>query len=81
MTVYINDYQSLYDAMSDVYRMGDIADDILSNHDMADEAREKLHEIVMLCDYSLRSIANDGEWGHNLVVALNENDYCKRHDI
>ncbi len=75
------DRQEVYNALTDVFKMGDLADDVLSNHDTSDEAREKLKQIVKLCDWALKSVHDSGKEGKELVEAINEAAYCRRHDI
>ena len=75
------DRQEVYNALTDVFKMGDLADDVLSNHDTSDEARAKLKQIVKLCDWALKSVHDSGKAGKELVEAINEAAYCRRHDI
>lgn len=77
----ILDRQEVYNALSDVYEMGDLAENVLSNHDLSDEAREKLKRIEKLCDWALKSVHDAGKEGKELVEAINEAAYCRRHDI
>jgi len=73
--------QALYNALSHVFEMGDLAENILSNHDLSDEAREKLQRIEKLCDWALKEVHDAGDNGKELVEAINEAAYCRRHDI
>ena len=73
--------QALYNALSHVFEMGNLAEDIMANHDLSSEVWDKVQRIETLCDWALREVHDSGENGKELVEALNEVAYCRRHDI